>query len=308
MEPLDAGNIWVLRAGAFPGRVAALLTVVLAAAVLAAAFAISAGLSEIHIGSGSTIGSEALDRGFHYAAVLGPLALWVVLALGLWEHRARLAAATSRTEAALAGLIVGLAAFAAVLLAALAGGNLVLERPLAWPGAATLEGTLVGALLLAFQTSAEEWFFRGWLQPILAARIGVWPGLLAVSVLFSAAHAVLNGQSVMACVNVFLAGVLFGLLALRFGSLWAPIAAHWTWNWIEQSVVGLTPNPGVDSLGSIFDFKLTGSPLAGAGPDELNGAAAVAVVFAIIIVVLGSLPARGGASSARVRQHFDRGP
>jgi hypothetical protein len=126
--------------------------------------------------------------------------------------------------------------------------------------------------------------------------------------LFSAAHAVLNAQSVTACVNIFLAGMLFGLLALRFGNLWAPFAAHWAWNWVEQSVVGLTPNPGVDPLGSLFDLKLTGSWLAGAGPDELNGAAAVTVVFAIVIAALGLFPAGRVESSARALRRSERTP
>jgi membrane protease YdiL (CAAX protease family) len=308
MEPMDARNVWVRRVGGARRQVAAPVAIALAIAVLATAFAIGAGLSEFHIGPGSTIASTALDRGLRYAAVLGPLVLWATLAARVWENRAQVAAVASGAEAALAGLIVALFTFAAVLLIALVGGNLVLEKALALPGATTLEGVLAGALLLLFQSSAEEWFFRGWLQPILATRLGVWQGLFAASILFAAAHAVLNVQSIMACVNVFLAGLLFGLLALRFGNLWAPIAAHWTWNWVEQSVVGLTPNPGVDPLGSLFDLKLTGSPLAGAGLDELNGAGAVTVVFIIVVAALALFPAKGATSSLHAHRRSDRAP
>jgi uncharacterized protein len=289
MEPMDARNVWVLRVGSARRRMAAFVAIALAAAVLAAAFAAGAALSGIHLGSGSTTASQALGRACLYAAVLGPLALWAMLAQQ-WEHRARFAAAMSATSSAFIGFAIVTTAFACVLLLASTAGDLSAERPPAWPDAATLGGVLFGALLLALQSGAEEWFFRGWLLPVLAARLGISTGLIVVSALFSVAHSVLNGQGVLACVNVFLAGLLFGLLTLRFGNLGAAIAGHWAWNWIEQSLVGLTPNPGADPLGSVFDLKLTGSPLAGAGPDELNGALAVTVVFTIAVGVLGALP------------------
>lgn len=81
--------------------------------------------------------------------------------------------------------------------------------------------TVAGALGIAVVSSvSEEIFFRGFLQP----RIG----LLAQGVLFSLVH--LNYVHVPELVVTFALGILFGILYRRTGSLWAPIAAHFTFN------------------------------------------------------------------------------
>jgi hypothetical protein len=81
--------------------------------------------------------------------------------------------------------------------------------------------------------------------------------------------------------------VVFGLLAMRTGGLWAPFAAHWAWNWGEQSVAGATPNPGIDSLGALFDLDLSGPALLSGGADALNGAISTTVVLGILALGLG---------------------
>ena len=134
------------------------------------------------------------------------------------------------------------------------------------------------------QAGAEEAFFRGWLQPVLAARWGPWVGLLTASLVFAAAHAAAAALSAhalgpVAWINDTLAGLAFGLLALRTGGLAAPVAAHWAWNWTEASVVGATPNPGVDPLGSLFDLDLVGAGWLTGGPDEMNGSLCASVAL-----------------------------
>ena len=127
------------------------------------------------------------------------------------------------------------------------------------------------------------------MQPVLATRWGPWIGLAATSILFALAHGFgARPAGALALANDALAGLVFGLLAFRSGGLAAPFAAHFAWNWAEQSLLGLTPNPGVDALGSLFDFDLVGSPLLGAGPDEMNGAlpatAALLLLAALALV------------------------
>jgi hypothetical protein len=147
------------------------------------------------------------------------------------------------------------------------------------------QGIALSAVVFAVQVGAEEVFFRGWLQPLLCLRWGPWVGLTVTSVLFGAAHALLQPVSALAVLNITLAGAVFGLLALRTGGLWAPFAAHWVWNWGEQSIAGATPNPGVDSIGSLFDIDLSGPALFSGGPDELNGALSTTIVLSALLAV-----------------------
>ena len=145
---------------------------------------------------------------------------------------------------------------------------------------------MVAGLLVLLQCWAEEALFRGWLQPALCDRWGVWAGLGVTTVLFGAAHSV-QTPSPVAILNATLAGLLFGLLALRTGGLAAPIAAHFGYNWAEQSIFGLTPNPGVDAMGSAFNFDLGGPTIFSGGVDELNGSISVTIALGVVIALLG---------------------
>lgn len=81
--------------------------------------------------------------------------------------------------------------------------------------------TPLGALGLAIGSSvSEEVFFRGFLQP----RVGFW----WQAVIFGVAH--LSYANVTEVVVVTLLALAFGWIYRRTGNLWAPIAAHFTFN------------------------------------------------------------------------------
>jgi membrane protease YdiL (CAAX protease family) len=145
----------------------------------------------------------------------------------------------------------------------------------------------VGLVLLVFQVWGEEFFFRGWLQPALDSRLGQAWGLGLASVAFGAAHTIGRHLGVLALLNDILAGVAFGLLARRGSGLWAPFAAHFAWNTLEQCVAGLTPNPGIDPLGSFFNLELVGPDWLAGGVDELNGS--IACTLALGMMILAAL-------------------
>src|SRR5262249_10216273 len=149
----------------------------------------------------------------------------------------------------------------ALVAASLAG---VLQRQPLTASEDLVFGMVLMAILTLFQAYGEELFFRAWLQPGLSAELGVVPGVAITAVLFCGAHFVIQSPGIIPAVNLMLVGLLFGLMAFRTASLLAPFAAHAVWNWLEQSVAGLVPNPGIDPLGSAFDLDLVGPlPLSG---------------------------------------------
>lgn len=84
--------------------------------------------------------------------------------------------------------------------------------------------TWLGALGLAIGSSVgEEVFFRGFLQQ----RIGI----LATSVIFAIAH--VNYGSVSEVVVVFALSLAMGAIFRMTGNLWAPVAAHFSFNFIQ---------------------------------------------------------------------------
>jgi membrane protease YdiL (CAAX protease family) len=159
---------------------------------------------------------------------------------------------------------------------------------------------VVDAVLVLLAATAEEIYFRGWLQPLLGARWGVWIGLVVTAVLFSVTHLAAGLHSIAAAVNIFLAGMFFGLLALRTGGLVAPCAAHFGWNWAEAQLFGSDPNPGAGPFGAFFDLDLKGPVLWSGGPDTMNGSLATTLILSLLIVGL-MLATRGAAFRRRAQ-------
>lgn len=69
----------------------------------------------------------------------------------------------------------------------------------------------------------EEIVYRGFMLWFVAIWIGLWPAVLATSVLFGIAHGYLGRKYV---VRTALGGVLFGVIVVGSASLWPAIVLH----------------------------------------------------------------------------------
>jgi uncharacterized protein len=185
------------------------------------------------------------------------------------------------------GLLLGAGGLLiATLYSSLAGS--VQPMPVQRIGAGAL---LVGTLLILLQAGSEEVLLRGWLQPVIATRLPAWTAVLISALLFAALHLLGGARAPMALLNLFLGGLLFGLLALRTGGLAAPIAAHFAWNWTEAILLGLSPNPGVGGYGAIWNLDLAGPATWGGTDEGLNVSIGTAAV--LIALLLLTLKPRG---------------
>jgi membrane protease YdiL (CAAX protease family) len=294
-DQISYTNAWILRVDGAGRRASS--WVVLGVAVAALLLAMFGGVTLYGRLAAPLADRPALDRIVLDLCILGPLYAVALVALA-YERRAR-EPANAAPAAALA--LGGSAGFLGFTLAVGLAALLHAVAPGAAPAALAhrLSGLVLGVAVIAFQAFGEELFFRGWIQPVLAARWGPWIGLTATSVLFAAAHALGRPPGVLALVNDALAGAVFGLLAYRSGGLLAPFAAHFAWNWAEQSVFGLTPNPGVDALGSLLDLDLVGPRLLSGGADEMNGAiTATLALLAMAGLALAWTPGARAATTA----------
>lgn len=114
---------------------------------------------------------------------------------------------------------------------------------------------LVPILLLMFgfmiQSGVEELIFRGWMLSRIAARYGVWAGVIGNSLVFSAMHLNPGDMSqlsplmiVMFTLTTFLFSIFLSLYVVREGSIWGACAWHASWNWIFITWFGL-PTTGI---------------------------------------------------------------
>jgi membrane protease YdiL (CAAX protease family) len=158
---------------------------------------------------------------------LGPAA--AARALGLRREGAGRAAAVG----ALAALIF----LGALVLVESALAAWVPEQYLRNPRAEDIARSvdLAGALVLSAASAVgEEVFFRGFLQP----RVG----LLAGAVVFTLAHVTYGSLSEVAVVLPL--ALVLGSLYRRTGSLFAPIATHFTFNLVNLVAGSLAPPSG----------------------------------------------------------------
>ena len=247
-------------------------------------------------------------------AGIGLTALW------LWRGPAIVVAWAALDTGAQADAIFTVLMFTPLLLVALVGGALTRVAVLA-PGArwasaaargaglglgslllaavyAALAGTVqrgtgggvplllaLGVLVVTMQAGIEEVLFRGWLQPLLARGMGEWAAVGVTAVVFALLHAIVGGIDGVSLLNLLLGGLLFGLLAARDRGIAGAVAAHVAYNAAEQLLLGLDPNPGTGSFGTVVDLDLVG-PLRWGGSDVgLNASWATTCALLVILVL-----------------------
>jgi len=122
-----------------------------------------------------------------------------------------------------------------------------------------------GALLVKLAPAAlgEELLVRGYPFLVLRETAGVWPTLVASSLVFGALHLMNPGATAISVAMVALAGMFLGGVLVVTGSLWAAFAAHLAWNWTLSAVVH-TPVSGLP-------FVVPGYRAIDAGPDWITG-------------------------------------
>jgi membrane protease YdiL (CAAX protease family) len=198
------------------------------------------------------------------------------------------------TRMALLGLAAGAFGIAMATGYAAFHGTLS-QAPVAAPDPALL---LWGGGLVLFQSTAEEAYFRGWLQPVLARHWGDQAAILVAALAFAALHVMGGARSPVTLINLFLGGLLFGCLAAQGRGIAGAVAAHFSWNASEQLLLGLDPNPGLGSFGALTNLELTGAAIWGGSEEGLNASLVMTAALALLIVPLLLARRRKGRATA----------
>jgi len=108
----------------------------------------------------------------------------------------------------------------------------------------SLAAGLLAALLFFLVAVGEELVFRGYLLVNLCEGIGPVLALALTSLLFGLFHGLNPNFSLLAWVNITLAGFVLGYGWLITGKLWLPMAYHFSWNFFQGTIFSL-PVSGV---------------------------------------------------------------
>ena len=115
---------------------------------------------------------------------------------------------------------------------------------------------LIPVYLLAFivQSSSEEVFFRGFMMTGIAKRTGILLAVLISSVVFSLAHALNGGYSLLGGIYYALIGAFLALLMLRTGNIWASCGFHGAWNFTIGLLGPISMGAGLPAVDyAVFD-------------------------------------------------------
>lgn len=124
-------------------------------------------------------------------------------------------------------------------------------------------------ILFLIQSSFEEIVSRSFLIPMLSNYCNPWIALILSSSVFALLHYTNPNITLISLCNIFMAGILMGLLFLRTRQIWMPIGLHAGWNFLQGSFYGFEVS-GFDVY-SLIDSKEIGNDLWTGGAFGFEG-------------------------------------
>jgi uncharacterized protein len=116
---------------------------------------------------------------------------------------------------------------------------------------------LAGSLILCvFISWMEEISFRGYILNNLMDSFSPGAGLIISSLLFAGFHMLNPGMSFIPFINLFLAGILLGIVFIYTRTIWYALSLHFSWNFFQ---------------GPVFGFRVSGIELDGFIRQEVKG-------------------------------------
>ncbi len=158
-----------------------------------------------------------------------------IITLGFSSYR--------RNKDLVLGLALGLIVIGSGFLILLLSGNLVIIS--ISPDFAYLGWSIILCLIISW---VEELSFRGYILNNLIDSFHPFTGLLISSFLFAVFHLLNPGMGMIPFVNLFLAGILLGIVFIYTKTIWYALALHFSWNFFQGPVFGF-PVSGIEMDG-----------------------------------------------------------
>jgi hypothetical protein len=144
-----------------------------------------------------------------------------------------------------------------------------------------------GFSILIVAAITEELFFRGFLFQRLIQAFGKWPAQLIVAGLFLLTH--INNPNMtgilktLACINIFIASIMFGIAFIKTKSLAMPLGLHFMANYMQGTILGFGVSGDKDP--SIFKPVFDNAPIWLSGGDFGIEASILGLCFVIIMTM-----------------------
>ena len=139
-----------------------------------------------------------------------------------------------------------------------------------------------GFLLFVAVALGEEILVRGVFQRLIARRYGMGWAILIPSFLFAAMHLFNPSIAVLPIINIFLAGVMFGVITYKTSNLWAAIGLHTTWNFTMGNIYGIEVS-GIDLGQGFIHTQLVQETMMNGGAFGLEGGYLCTLLLILVI-------------------------
>ena len=140
-------------------------------------------------------------------------------------------------------------------------------------------------LLFTIGAVIEETVFRGLILGNLKESINKYFALAISSVLFVLIHLLNTGISLVSITNLFLAGLILGILFILFDNLWMPIGFHLSWNFFQGPVFGFNIS-GLKIVGILKPVHVDNSIKYTGGNFGLEGSFLTTIVSVFFLLAL----------------------
>lgn len=153
---------------------------------------------------------------------------------------------------------------------------------------------LGGFLGYASTGVSEEVAVRGYLFQNLGERLPLWLATAIAGVLFGLMHAGLGGFTLMFVVSLTLMTALLVLSRLLTGSIWPAIGWHCAWDFVQDSVLGISAVAEPDYDHALIHLHQSGPALLVGKGALIEGGLAVWLVELLGFAVLALWARRSG--------------
>ena len=188
----------------------------------------------------------------------------------------------------LTGSLLGMAVLSVIILITCVSGSISFMGINTKIGVGTLILYLFGFIV---QTGAEEIMCRGFLLGALNKRLPVWVSVLISSIAFVIPHL----SSILACepkyavvgiVNTFLISFIFSMLVLKRGSIRIAWGMHFAWNFVLNSIMGLTVSGGESVSEGPLAFSVNEGSLLNGGVYGIEASIVTTAILGVIFIAL----------------------
>ncbi|WP_407431882.1 CPBP family intramembrane glutamic endopeptidase [Methanobrevibacter sp.] len=145
-------------------------------------------------------------------------------------------------------------------------------------------------ILFAIQCFSEEMYARGWTITYFFKRHSIFLAMVINCIVFALPHLLSPGIDLLSIVNIFIVGMVFAVMFLRFDNIWVCGGVHTAWNFSQGIILGF--NVSGYTTPSIMKFSQVGQNLINGGAFGPESSLITTAVFIISLIIAVYYPNR----------------